>query len=379
MKCSIKKADIINTLANIQGITGKKSSLAITENLLIKTNEKGISICATDIETGFEGIYPATIEKQGEIAINARDFYDIVKKSDKENLFISENKKQWIEITDLKDGSSLKYNIVGANSQEFPELPKIKDISYFEIEAATFKKMITWAVQVMYSGDEKRVHILGVDFECIETEDNNLKIIMISTDGKRLTKTESVLKDKKFEGIESGQQIIIPKKALNEVQKFLNDKGKVGIGVKENYFVVKKDNEIIYINLFSGNFPDLKGLFEDEDRTVIEAEKKEFKNMLERMSILTSEDYKGVIFKFEKDKLTINAANPERGESSEYINIKYDKNTIETMFNPHYFIDALNIIDEAKVLLKIKDEQTPCIICGQEKENNLNIIMPMKI
>ena len=157
------------------------------------------------------------------------------------------------------------------------------------------------------------------------------------------------------------------------------DKGKVGIGVKENYFVVKKDNEIIYINLFSGNFPDLKGLFEDHDRTVIELEKKEFKNMLERMSILTSEDYKGVIFKFEKHKLTINAANPERGESSEFMDISYDKNPIETMFNPHYFIDALNIIDETKVYLKIKDEQTPCIICGKESEQNLNIIMPMKI
>ena len=378
MKCSVKKSDIINTLANIQGITGKKSSLAITENILIKTTDKGLSICATDIETGFEGLYPAKIQEPGEIAINARDFYDIVKKSGKEDIFITENKKQWIEITDLKDGNSLKYNIVGANTQEFPELPRIKDISYFEMEAGILKKMMAWAVQVMYSGDEKRVHILGANFECIES-DNDIKIIMISTDGKRLTKTESNLKDNNINGMEPGQQIIIPKKALNEVQKFLYDKGKVGIGVKENYFVVKKDNEIIYINLFSGNFPDLKGLFEDEDRTVIELEKKEFKNMLERMSILTSEDYKGVIFKFEKNKLTINAANPERGESSEFIDISYDKNLIETMFNPHYFIDALNIIDESKVYLKIKDEQTPCIICGKDSEQNLNIIMPMKI
>ena len=378
MKCSVKKSDIINTLANIQGITGKKSSLAITENILIKTTEKGISICATDIETGFEGTYPAKIQEPGEIAINSRDFYDIVKKSSKEDIFISENKKQWIEITDLKDGSSLKFNIVGANTQEFPELPRIKDISYFEIEAGILKKMMSWAVQVMYSGDEKRVHILGANFECIET-DNDFKIMMISTDGKRLTKTESSLKDKNVTGMEPGQQIIIPKKALNEVHKFLYDKGKVGIGVKENYFIVKINNEIIYINLFSGNFPDLKGLFEDEDRTVIDLEKKEFKSMLERMSILTSEDYKGVIFKFEKNKLTINAANPERGESSEYMDITYDKNPIETMFNPHYFIDALNLIDEAKVSLKIKDEQTPCIICGKESEQNLNIIMPMKI
>lgn len=378
MKCSIQKTDIINMLANIQGITGKKSSLAITENILIKAAKKSISVCATDIETGFEGIYPAEVQEEGEIAINARDFFDIVKKSGKERIFINENKKQWIEITDLKDGSSLKYNIVGANTQEFPELPKIKDISYFEINAEMFKKMISWAVLVMYGGDEKRVHILGADFECIET-DTVFKIVMISTDGKRLTKTEANLKKTNKNGMEPGQQIIIPKKALNEVQKFLYDKGKIGFGVKENYFIVKKDKEIIYINLFSGNFPDLKGLFEDEDRSVIEIDKKEFKDMLERMSILTSEDYKGVIFKFEKNKLFINAANPERGESSEYMNIDYDKKAIETMFNPHYFIDALNIIEDGKVCLKIKDGQTPCILCGKETEFNINIIMPMKI
>ncbi len=378
MKCSIKRTDIIDMLANIQGITGKKSSLAITENILIKTVDKGISVCATDIETGFEGVYPATVDKEGEIAINARDFFDIVKKTGKDKVFINESKTQWIEITDMKDGSNLKYNIVGANPKEFPELPKIKDISYFEIEAETFKKMISWAVLVMYGGDEKRVHILGADFECVET-DNQLKIIMISTDGKRLTKTEASLKNKKKKVVEPGQQIIIPKKALNEVQKFLSGKGKIGIGVKENYFIVKKEKEIIYVNLFSGNFPDLKPLFEDEDRTIIEIDKKEFKAMLERMSILTSDDYKGVIFKFEKNQLLINAANPERGESSERIDIGYDKKTIETMFNPHYFIDALNIIEDEKVYLKIKDEQTPCIICGKETESNLNIIMPMKI
>ncbi|MEW6077535.1 MAG: DNA polymerase III subunit beta [Thermodesulfobacteriota bacterium] len=378
MKCSIKKTDILTMLANIQGITGKKSSLAITENILIKTINKGISVSATDIETGFEGIYPATVQTDGEIAVNARDFFDIVKKSGKEKIYISENKKQWIEITDSKDAGSLKYNIVGANTLEFPELPKIKDVSYFEIEADVFKKMISWAVMVMYSGDEKRVHILGADLECQETDDG-YKLMMISTDGKRLTKTETIIKNKNNKGIESGQQIIIPKKALNEVQKFLYDKGKIGVGVKENYFIVKKDNEIIYINLFSGNFPDLKGLFVDQDRMVLEIDKKEFKDMLERMSILTSDDYKGVIFRFENNKLTVNAANPERGESSEFMNISFDKKAIETMFNPHYFIDALNVIDESKVYLKIKDEQTPCIICGKDSETNFNIIMPMKI
>ena len=101
--------------------------------------------------------------------------------------------------------------------------------------------------------------------------------------------------------------------------------------------------------------------------------------MLERMAILTTENYKGVIFTFEKDLLTINAENPDRGESYEWMNIDFNKNQIKTMFNPDYFIDAVNLIEDDEVCLKISEEQAPCIVCGANHPENINIIMPMKI
>jgi len=122
MKISIEKKDIIEMLANVQGIAGKRSSLAITENIVIKTNKKSISVSATDIETGFEGTYPAQVLEDGIVAINARYFYDIVKKVETDTLYVKEEKKQWIQISDTEDGGRLKYNIMGGNPEDFPQL-----------------------------------------------------------------------------------------------------------------------------------------------------------------------------------------------------------------------------------------------------------------
>ncbi|MDY6822353.1 MAG: DNA polymerase III subunit beta [Thermodesulfobacteriota bacterium] len=401
MKVAIQKKDIIDMLANVQGIAGKKSGLAITENLLITTLEESVSVCATDIEIGFQGTYPAVVKISGKIAINARDLYGIVKKISNPDIYISEEKKQWIQISDTEDGTRLKYNIVGGNVEDFPQLPQINEIAYIKINSPDFREMISWATTIAPQGNEKRAHILGASLVCrpglptdpepgesdVDAEENNqelpvnkdkITLRMISTDGRRLTKTDYVYNNET--GLEDKTSILIPKKALNEVFKFLKEEGEVAVGFRDNYFVVKKENEIIYINLLHGDFPDLTSLFtEDEDRRIITVDRRQIREMIERMAILTSDDYKGVIFRFEDNYLYINAANPDKGESYEYLEIDFKDEKVEMMFNPHYFIDAFNLIEEDNVWFKLKGENSPCIVCGENNENNINIIMPMKI
>ena len=101
--------------------------------------------------------------------------------------------------------------------------------------------------------------------------------------------------------------------------------------------------------------------------------------MLKRMSILTSEDYKGVIFKFSDDKLEITTANPDIGESKEDMDIDFKKEMVEVAFNPMFFIDTLNFIESDKIFLNIVDEENPCLVQGENDKTFLSIIMPMKI
>jgi DNA polymerase-3 subunit beta len=101
--------------------------------------------------------------------------------------------------------------------------------------------------------------------------------------------------------------------------------------------------------------------------------------MLKRMSILTSENYKGVIFKFDKNRLVVRTANPDIGESKEHMDIDFKGDPIEVAFNPQFFIDTLNFIDCDQVFLKIKDDEHPCFIQGKDDKSFLSVIMPMKI
>ena len=114
MKATINKSDILPVLAKIQGLAGRKTSLAITTNILIQTAESGITINATDLETGFEGFYPANIETQGVIAINARKLFEIVRDFPSEDIYVNEIENHWIEI----GNQNVEYHIVGLNPDD---------------------------------------------------------------------------------------------------------------------------------------------------------------------------------------------------------------------------------------------------------------------
>lgn len=390
MKFIINKMDILDVLSNIQGLTGHKSNLAITETVLIQTTDSGIKIAATDLETGFMGSYPAKVESQGTIAINGRKIYEIVKEFPSNEININEIENHWVEISSAKGG--INYHIVGMNPDDFPEIPLIEDISFFKIKSPALKKMIDQTVSIGVVTDDRRVHINGIYFEKLKNNDQDI-IRMVSTDGSRLSLVDYTCPTDSrrvsesaaggfdppeyFGGSESG--IIIPKKGLTEVNRFLDPEGTVQIGNKDNHFIVKKDTETIIIRLLEGEFPKYSEIIDKGDASIITVDRKMFLNMLKRMSILYSDNYKGVAFNFQKDKLIITATNPDLGESTEDMDIDYKGEKIETAFNPKFFIDTLNIIDEDNVILYIIDEQKPCFIEAKEDKQFLSVIMPMRI
>ena len=371
MKFTIQKSGILDVLAKIQGIAGRKSNLAITSCLLITAEADGVILQATDLETGFEGRYSAVVENTGAVAINARKFFEIVRDFPSDEIHISEVDNHWIEISN----NQVEYHIVGMNPDDFPDIPVLESVPFFSLESQELKRMIEQAL-VIGPTDDKRAHIIGVYFEHI-TEEEPQVARMVSTDGSRLSKVDSPLESSVDVALESGA--IIPKKGLQEVNKFLDGDGSVEIGFKENHLITKKDAEIIIIRLLEGEFPKYQDLLKAAGGTVVNMEKKPFQMMLKRMSILGSENYKGVIFRFSQGTLVTSSTNPDIGESKEEMQIEYDGDTIEVAFNPRFFMDAINVIGESDVSLQIIDDEKPCMIHGQGNNLFVSVIMPMRI
>ena len=372
MKATINKNDILPVLSKIQGLAGRKTSLAITTNVLLQTAESGISITATDLETGFEGFYPASVDIQGLIAINARKLYEIVRDFPSEDIYVTEVENHWIEI----GNQTVEYHIVGLNPDDFPEIPKIEAIDFFEIDSTAFHKMIEKTVIISGASDDNRAHIIGIYAERIQ-EDNQKLFRMVSTDGSRLSKADYIF-DKDFD-LPVGDNVLIPKKGLMEVAKFLDSEGPVKIGIKDNNFIVKKEKETLIIRLLEGDYPKYSDIIAKSEGHDILLDRQLFLMMLKRMSILSSEEYKGVIFHFTQDKLVIDSTNPDIGESKEDMEIGYKGDPVEVMYNPKFFIDTLSVLDEDKIVLILVDDQKPCKLEGENDKSYLSVIMPMRI
>jgi DNA polymerase-3 subunit beta len=367
----IKKSDVLDVLSKVQGLAGRKSNLAITSNILISASEAGVSLAVTDLETGFEGLYPAVVESNGTIAINGRKFFEIVRDFPSEDILVNEVENHWIEISN----KNVEYHIVGMNPDDFPSIPAIDSEGLFEVESSAFKKMIEKSLTIS-SSDDKRAHITGVYLEKIETDEEKL-LRMVSTDGSRLSKTDYLSDDIGSLGMEAS--VIVPKKGLSEVNKFLDVDGTVGIGVRESHLIIKKDSENIIIRLLEGEFPKYADIIKIKGGYSVRLNKNEFQMMLKRMSILSSENYKGVIFRFSEDKLVVTSTNPDIGESKEEMEITYPGESMEMAFNPRYFIDTISVLESESILINLIDEEKPCIIEGEDEQRFVSVIMPMRI
>lgn len=372
MKFIVNKNDIISVLSNIQGLTSRKSSLAITSNVLIEAFDNKIKISATDLETGYRGIFPANVEKEGIIAISARKFYEIVNNFPTDQIEVDEEEEQWIRI----GNKNIEYYIVGMNHVDFPEIEISEDIDFFEIESQELKEMIEKTVAISHSGDEKRAHITGINFD--KYMENDVKMLRLaSTDVKRLNLVKHILSNQPSKYTD--EQLILPKKGMSEVNKFLDSEGLVKTGFFKNHFFVKKDNESIVIRILEGKFPKYDTLNDIDESFNIIIDKSKFSMLLKRMSILTSDKYKSVVFNFNENKLVITATNPEIGESKEDFEIDYQREEIEVGFNPKYFLETVNMISSDNVVINIENNQKPCKIFGEDNMDFLSIIMPMKM
>jgi DNA polymerase-3 subunit beta len=372
MKFTINKSVFLNVLSKVQGLTGRKSNLAITSNVLIRTDTEGIQLSATDLETGLEGHYPADVERQGTATLNAKKLFEIVRDFPTENIIVNEIENRWIEIRN----ELVEYHIVGMSPDDFPDSPNIDEVSFFSIDSAEFKKMLDKTIGITATPDDKRAHVNGLLLEKIDTDSGPL-FSAVSTDGKRLAKYDQPMENS-FE-LPPDTDVLIPKKGLSEVNKFLDTEGSVQVGILNNHFVVKKEKETVIIRMLEGHFPDFKEILEPREDYSIYFDKQIFLMMLRRMSILAIDQYVGVIFTFENDNLIIRASNPDIGESKEELSIDFQGNKIEAAFNPRFFIDALNAIEADKVLVRIKDGGNPCILKGENETKFTSVIMPMRI
>ena len=367
MNLTITKDQIIAGLQAVQNVVSTRTTLPILSNVLIRAEGSHVELTATDLDVTVACKVEAKVVKPGATTLPVKKLFGIVRELQGEIEIETDEKN----LSSIRSGSSY-FKIHGLAADEFPPLPKFKDEKKVSLSQENIRGMIR-KTSFAVSTDESRYVLNGIFISLKEG-----KMTFVATDGRRLA-----LVDEEVDISEkSAGEFIVPAKAVNELNRLLQDKGDVELKFGENQASFALKNEtgfsvLLITKLIEGNYPNYRQVIPGEAKERIGVGREELVQALRRAEIMTSEKANSVKLAFGKNLLTITANSPEVGEARETMAINYKGKELAIAFNPRYLIDPLNALTEDEVFIELIDELSPGVV----KINGpfLYVVMPMRL
>ncbi len=363
MKFSVTKEKLLECLQQVQNVVSTRTTLPILSNVLLQAHGNEVRLTTTDLDVGVRGSFEASVEKEGATTLPARRLFTIIRELPSSEIQFDVDVKN---AASIRSGQSF-FKILGLPEEEFPPLPKFDEAKVVTIRQKDLRdglKKTSYAI----STDETRYVLNGVLFSF---KDN--KLTLVATDGRRLAMLDIDLEFPRSHEAD----IIVPTKAVAELQRLLTDEGDVRVSVGSGQIAFDLNNTLLVSKLIEGNYPNYKQVIPGEMKERVTLERETFLNSLKRVSLLASDKSNSIKLNFTKNNIDITANTPEVGEAKESLPVAYKGREFSIAFNPEFLMAPLRNLAEDEVFLDLIDEMSPGVIKIQSPF--LYVLMPMRI
>ncbi len=369
MKITTTKDGLLKGIQIVQNAVSSKVTLPILSHVLIEAKKQELKLTATDLEIGISIKIEGEVLEEGAVTVPARKFSEIIKELPPQTpIHISLKKGQSITI---ESGKSY-FRLVGLLKEDFPQLPEFpppggKNLELVKLPQKTIKDMIQ-LTSFATSHDETRYVLNGILFNF---KDKSLKLV--ATDGRRLALVEKSISD--MGGFK--KDVIVPIKAIQELQRNLTGEGDVVFCFKENQLQISLGQIVITSRLIEGEFPNYEQVIPKKVKEEFKVNTQEFLQAARRAGILTSQESQSVKINIIKDRMVITKNTPELGEAREEIEVNYKGGELAIGFNPTFLIDVLKNVENENVDFGFIDPEKPAVI--KSGEDYTYIVLPMQV
>src|SRR5208337_478185 len=377
MQVKINRETLLKGVGRTLGVVDRRGTMPILGNFLMQTEANQVRIAATDLEVSFRGFYPAEILEPGAVTIQAHYFFNLIKELPGDTLDLSATDKGGLKIL----AGDSRYQLNGLPADQFPPVPEIAEQNLVEVESHMVKEMIEKTI-FSVSADDLQYHLSSIFWERLEVETGFL-LRLISTDGHRLTLIERPLPGSENLSIEKG--ILIPRKGMAEVIRFLAEEEKVSLGLSTQSLALRADDHYLFIRLLlDKKFPEYRRIIPETFAYRFAINRRDFHEAIKRISLLSSERFKGVVLNLSSDQVEVSFTNPEVGEGREMVPLFMEAGDraglpLEVGFNARYFLEPLNAMESEMAILELNDKDRPCRLVDQGDPHYFSIIMPMSL
>jgi DNA polymerase-3 subunit beta len=376
MEFRISKRNFLKGLTIVQGVVERRSTIPILSNTLIRTDQQGITLTATDLETAIRGYFPASVILEGEVSVSARKLFEIVRELPESEIHLAKKENDWITLSCAKS----VFNLAGMNPEEFPPIPQFREEEFYSFPTADIREMIEGTVFAA-STEESRYNLNGV-FLIARNDENQPFFRMVATDGHRLSLMEKP--GLRFSNAEKG--VIVPRKGLLEIRRLIGDRGQkeegedlIYLSLSGNSLIAQKDKTVVLTRLIEGEFPDYESVIPAENEKRITVSREGFMACLKRVLTMASERGEGILFQIRKGCMALSSSSQDFGDAKEEIDIDYNGDDLTAAFNGRYLLDALAVLGTDEVLFELKDSMTAGTIRPVGRTGHVCLVMPMKL
>ena len=370
MIISIERETLIEPLKHMVGVSEKKQTMPILGNVLIRGTGKALLLVSSDLEVEISTEILHPVDGAVNTSVPAKKLLDILKS-------LPGSKPVNIEILDtkavIKSGKS-KFTLATIPGTDFPYQSQANSFE-FSAAASDFDRLISQTGFSMATQDAR--HFLNGMF--LETSTTNITVV--ATDGHRLSMSSCDTEN----NTEQPVSCIIPRKCITEIKRVLatfkdNKENLVEFSIQNKEIIFKIDEFVVKTKLIEGNYPDYKKVFPESLPNKLNVNKQDLKSALQRMSILSNDQFKGVKLTLNKTDMILSTNNPSLEEGEDSIPCSYNGESFDIGFNLSYLLEVIDVISSDNIEIQLNNSDSGCLISSEDKSShNKYIIMPMRV
>jgi len=375
MNLTCERNQLTDALTLVGRAVSSRTSMSILECVLLRADEDGLTLSGNNLDISIDtASIPAEIDEPGGIALDAKQFTEIIRKISGEFVTIETDINN---VALIKSGRT-RLKIAGKPMEEFPVMDESEltgASAVYTIKASLLRDMIRQTI-FSVSPDQSKPVLTG---ELMEIKDNILRVVAV--DMFRISYRSEVLSCDAEDDKGSDSKAVVPAKAMTELSRILPTEAEedVSFYFTEKRAIFSTKAFTLVSRILEGDFIRYDQIFNEDFITMVTANRMELLSVFERaMLVVTDNQMIPMEINITDDDFTISSGT-ESSQVDDGIPCETDGKDLTIYFNPRYFIEALRVIEDERIALKFNTQRSPCTIKGVDTETDYKyLIVPLR-
>jgi DNA polymerase-3 subunit beta len=369
VKLSVMQENLARGLSVVSRAVSNRSTLPVLANVLLKTEDAGLKLTATNLEIGITYWVPGKIETDGATTVPAKLLTDLVNSlpaGDRVDLDL-----QTGDVLHLTCGR-FETHIKGIDADEFPAIGAAGERPTTRIAQNILRQALAETAFAAAS-DEARPILTGV-LARFEGD----QVTLAAADNYRIAVKTIPILDAVPE-----TSVVIPARALNELARILADVDEpieVVLAGGRNQILFHLDGIDLVSRLIDGQFPNYQQVVPQSHTTRAVLDREELLRAVRPAALIAHESANIVKLQVSADGepgITV-SANAEVGDHVGQVEAAVEGDGTTIAFNARYLADVLTNVAADQFALELNGPLSPGVFKPIGDDQYIHVVMPVR-